>query len=57
MEVISEKFEVRCKDCKSLLNYTNDDIDRDCITRSLYIICPICGHKIWIEYANVTKIS
>ena len=46
MEVISEKFEVRCKDCKSLLNYTNDDINREYITRSLYIVCPICGHKM-----------
>ena len=52
IEIIGQvKKEVTCEYCGSVLNYLNEDVEREEISYNriyYYIVCPQCGDKVYV---------
>ena len=47
MEIIKETKLKTCHYCGTKLRYNTDDIHTAWIINAPYIICPVCGHKLF----------
>lgn len=47
-KVIEEEREIKCSYCKYKVLYTSKDVRKVSILKYLYIVCPVCGERIFI---------
>lgn len=50
VRVIDEEKKIQCKNCKTNLVYTCEDIRTAFFTHDAYVECPVCGNKIFINF-------
>jgi DNA-directed RNA polymerase subunit RPC12/RpoP len=48
-KVVEEEREVKCPYCKYKIRYTSEDVRSIWLLKYPYIICPVCGERIFIE--------
>lgn len=48
-KVVEEEREVKCPYCKYKIRYTSEDVSSIWLLKYPYIICPVCGERIFIE--------